>query len=301
MRKLTYMMISFLIVCASCDSKKEENKETKDTVAVDSSTMKKKASVTLKWTTDTMLTTCESVLFDKERKILYVTNINGQPDQKDKNGFISKVSLDGKIENLQWVTGLNAPKGMGLYKNKLYVTDITALVEIDIEKGKVVKKYEVSGAKFLNDITVDTAGVVYFSDSFANKIHALKSGKVETWKEDGLNQPNGLLAINGKLYLASMGSNDLKVFDIASKKDSVLATGLGAGDGVVATGEEGYFIVSDWNGVVYHLGSAEKPRVILDTKEQKLNTADIEFIQDQNLLLVPTFFGNKIQAYEFTE
>lgn len=295
MKKIPFLILSVLAFACNSGNKEEQKADTTTTQpAVEEK--KEEVSLELKWTTDSTLNTCESVLFDKERNILYVTNIDGDPSKKDKNGYISKVSVEGKVDSLKWITGLNAPKGMGLSNGKLYVTDITALVEIDIAKGKVLKKYEVPGSKFLNDITTDSAGLVYFSDSETGKIHVLDKGKVAVWKE-GYQQPNGLLAMNNKLYLASMGSSDFKVIDMASKKDSVLATGLGMGDGVIYTGKEGQFIVSNWKGEIFFIkdGQAKK---ILDTKDKNLNTADIEYISEKNLLLVPTFSGNKVQAYE---
>src|ERR1700712_245282 len=83
------------------------------------------------WQTDTLLKTPESVLFDAGDKLLYVSNINGQPWEKDGNGSIGKVGLDGKIINANWVTGLNAPKGLGRYKNLLYAADIDNVAVID--------------------------------------------------------------------------------------------------------------------------------------------------------------------------
>ena len=74
-----------------------------------------------KWETDTILKVPESVLYDAANKILYVSNIDGtDPWGKDGKGSIGKVGLDGKIIKVDWVNGLNAPKGMGLYKGKLY-------------------------------------------------------------------------------------------------------------------------------------------------------------------------------------
>src|ERR1700722_18740009 len=88
------------------------------------------------WVTDTVLRTPESAHYDPIKDIIYVANINKiSKDTKDGDGFISIVKIDGKFENLKWVTGLNDPKGMAAYKGKLYVSDIDQVVEIDIEKG----------------------------------------------------------------------------------------------------------------------------------------------------------------------
>src|SRR5689334_22113496 len=102
------------------------------------------------WATDTILRTPESVFYDNKREILYVANINKiNKDASDGDGFISKVKLDGKIEKLDWITGLNDPKGMALVGGTLYVSDLRQLVEIDIAKGKIIKKHDLEGAKFL--------------------------------------------------------------------------------------------------------------------------------------------------------
>ena len=91
------------------------------------------------WETDSVLKVPESVLFDGDNKVLYATNIDGtDPWGKDGKGSVAKVGLDGKVIATEWVSGLNAPKGMGLYKGKLYVADLNELVVIDIAGGKIV-------------------------------------------------------------------------------------------------------------------------------------------------------------------
>ena len=94
------------------------------------------------WATEQILKTPESVIYDGENNVLYVSNINRNPSQKNEKGFISKISLDGEIIELKWITGLNAPKGSGIYNGKLFVADIDRLVEIDIKKGKILKKHK---------------------------------------------------------------------------------------------------------------------------------------------------------------
>src|SRR5687767_9723717 len=81
-------------------------------------------SLVKKWETDATLLTPESVLYDKANNVLYVSNINGQAGDKDGNGSIGRVSVTGKVEQAEWVKGLDAPKGLGLYKGMLYVADL---------------------------------------------------------------------------------------------------------------------------------------------------------------------------------
>src|SRR5687768_11743717 len=71
------------------------------------------------WETDSILKVPESVLYHPETKTLFVSNIDGKPAEKDSQGSIAKVSLDGKKVDNSWATGLNAPKGMGIHNNTL--------------------------------------------------------------------------------------------------------------------------------------------------------------------------------------
>src|SRR5918999_5896366 len=88
------------------------------------------------WETPAQLKTPESVLYEPTENVLFASSIDGKPDEKDGQGFISKVSpVNGTIIELNWITGLNAPKGMAVNSDdssRLYVSDITDLVEIDI-------------------------------------------------------------------------------------------------------------------------------------------------------------------------
>src|SRR5581483_5844244 len=144
-----------------------------------------------KWETDTLLKVPESVLYDAPGKILYVSNIDGQPWEKDGKGSVGKVGLDGKIIKVDWVTGLNAPKGLGLYNNKLYVADVDKVAVIDVTTASITQTIPVEGAQGLNDITVDKKGVVYVSDSKTKKIHRIENGQVTTLL-DNLKGPNGV-------------------------------------------------------------------------------------------------------------
>ena len=118
----------------------------------------------------------ESVAYAPKQNVLFVSNVNGKPTQKDQNGFISKVSpSNGSIIELNWVTGLNAPKGIAISNNnsRLYVSDITDLVEIDIDNGKIIKRFNAPGSAFLNDVVSDNQGNIYVSDTITNTIYKL--------------------------------------------------------------------------------------------------------------------------------
>lgn len=254
-------------------------------------------SLVKKWETDRVFKVPESVLYDKARNILYVANINGTPTDKDGNGFISKLSVSGKIESLKWVTGLDAPKGMGVYKNRLYVTDISSIVEIDIDKGKILKRYDIGG-KFLNDITVDSAGRVYVSDMATDRIHRLSGGRVTTWlSSKKLQNPNGLFIEKKRLMVASKGGGNIKIIDIRKKSITDWVSIGGNPDGLVSDGR-GNYLLSSWNGEAYFIKSSGGKVKLFDTRASNINSADIDYIPGKKLLLVPTFFDNRVVAYE---
>jgi sugar lactone lactonase YvrE len=254
----------------------------------------------MKWKTDTLLHTAESVIFDASKNTLYVSCIDGKPDEKDGKGFISKVSVDGKIEKSDWASGLDAPKGMGIYKNKLYVADITRVDVIDIQTGKVTAKIEIEGAKFLNDITVDKAGNVYISDSQTGKIHVLKNDKAEVYFESPeIKGPNGLLALDRELYILDFSSGINYKLSADKNLTKFAETSKGA-DGVVLAGDGGYF-VSSWNGEVYYVSAQGQATKLLDTKDQQISAADIEYDVKSKTLYVPTFFKNGVTAYTFSK
>jgi sugar lactone lactonase YvrE len=257
-------------------------------------------SLQLKWSTDTLLRVPESVLFDSKANILYVSNIDGKSNEKDGKGFISKVSPDGKILTLEWATGLNAAKGMGIYKDNLFVADLTRVVVFELASGKLTTSIEIDGAQFLNDITVDSKGNVYVSDSNTGKIYKVANGKAELYFESTeFKRINGLLAIKEGLYVADAGNG--KNYKLTPDKKLTLYTETAPGaDGIVLTGKNEY-IVSSWGGEIYFVDASGKSQKLLDTKEQKLNSADVDYDPKTKMLFVPTFFGNRVMAYEFTK
>jgi outer membrane protein assembly factor BamB len=253
------------------------------------------------WESDTLLRTPESVLYYGPENVLFVSCIDGKSDAADGQGFIAKVSLEGKIVTLNWVKGLNAPKGLGIYKNTLYVSDIDQLVVIDLKTGNIKEKLPVPSPAFLNDVTVDAKGVVYVSDSRNNKIYFLQGHTLKVFIEgENLYRPNGLLAEKDRLLIGSVNNTALRYADWKTKQITEITNGLGAADGVVSDGKNNYF-VSDWNGQVFWVSTTGDKKLLLTTLANKINSADIEYIPAKKLLLVPTFNGNRVVAYRVEE
>lgn len=248
-----------------------------------------------KWETDSILKTPESVLYSAKDRILYVSNIDGAPDGRDGKGSVGKVGLDGKIIMVDWVKGLNAPKGLGIYKNKMYVADLSEVAVIDLDKAAIVQRIPVEGAIFLNDIAIDSkTGTVYVSDTRTMKVHRIEHGLVSTVLEK-LQAPNGLFMDGDELLILDKGSL-LRMSPTGAL--STVTVGMDPStDGVekVRTGE---YITSCWNGVIYYVFNDGNKQLLLDTRAEKMNTADIGYDVKNRIVYVPTFFRNRIIAYE---
>lgn len=248
-----------------------------------------------KWETDSVLKVPESVLVDSKNNILYISNIDGkEPWGKDGKGSIGKVGTDGKIITVDWVTGLNAPKGMGLYNNQLFAADIDRVVVIDINKGAVIQTIPVDSAQALNDISIDKNGIVYVSDSKTKKVHRIENGVATVWIEN-LQGPNGVLFFKDDLYVLDNGG----MYKVQKDKSLVkIADDMEGGtDGIEnVTGKD--FIVSCWAGSIWYVKADGSKEHLLDTRNQNINSADIGYDAKKRILYVPTFWKNSVAAYQ---
>jgi hypothetical protein len=280
------------------------------------------------WETATELKTPESVIYVPNENVLFVSNIDGAPDGKDNQGFISKVSpLNGSIIELNWVTGLNAPKGMTITNNNitnntlLYVSDITDLVEIDVNSGKIINRYNAPGSAFLNDVASDNQGYVYVADTVTNTIYRLdtknlgdnstnnSNASLQVWLQTPeLNGPNGLYVdnSNNKLIVASLGAfsnpaGSIRVVDLQNRTVNSLgnegtAVPIGGLDGIEADSTGRYYYVTDnAGGKLYVVNSNGTGYETLDLQNQ--GAADLGVILDENLIIIPMMQDNKLEAY----
>jgi len=295
MKYISLIALSLAIVLASCKGGKGKANENEEVTPV------RQFELTEAWRSDTLLITPESVIYDRKRDILYVTNLNFEPRKKDGNGFISRMDLNGKITELRWIEGLSSPKGMAIVGDTLFAADVDEIVLMDINKGEIIRKIPVAGGLMLNDIASDAEGNIYISDTDANKIHKYSNGVLSDWLIEGLNGPNGLYCEKDRLLVASQGGMDFAAIDIKTKNRTLITDSINRGDGIVFTGVEGYYIVSDWEGEIFQVSRDNSKTSLLRTREMQSNTADMEYIEELKLLLVPTFFKNTIAAYKLTE
>ncbi|NIM91571.1 MAG: hypothetical protein GTO17_11560 [Candidatus Aminicenantes bacterium] len=255
------------------------------------------------WDTAKALRMPESAAYDPVRDVIYVSNYDGyNRSRKEGKQFISKVAMNGKIEELRWVEGMFNPTGLAIFQDRLYAAEIRNLVEIDINSGQIVNRYPAPGSIFLNDTAVDKSGNVYISDSAKHVIYKYSDGIVEEWlKGEEIRNPNGLHVHMNHLIIGNNGDGCLKSVDLADKKITTLVKlGPGIIDGI-KTDKDGNFLVSHWHGKLYRITQEGKITKLLDTTAPEINEADFEYIPEKNLFIIPTFFDNRIVAYKITE
>ncbi len=262
----------------------------------------------LLWETPQMFLTPESVQYDRQRDVLYVTNFDAEYAQKSElTGYISKLSLSGEVIELRWVEGLHAPAGLRLHGDRLWVAERRNLTEIDIGTGEIVGRYPIPDVDFPNDLDVDADGNVYITDTrtgshIDSRIYRYKDGEFEVWLDGPeIVRANGVYIYGDTLLVGNTGDGKLKAVSLRDKTvTDIVCLGAGVVDGI-RVDNHGNFLVSHWEGQTYVVTPDGEVVEILDTLYDGVNSADFEYIGERNLLIIPTFLDNRVRAYRLTE
>jgi len=237
----------------------------------------------------------ESVALSQDATFLYVTNVNGDGEAEDGNGFISRVSLEGEVLQREFATGLDAPKGIMAGGDALYVADINELIVLDAATGAIRRRVPAPDAQFLNDLAFALDGAVLMADSATQRIYAVRGDTAEVWLDhELLNSVNGLLPEADRLVVTTMAGRLLAI-DYESRAVTVLADGLGSADGVAAIGE-GPYLVSEWPGLMHVVNTADgSHQTILDTQSENRFLND--FLLAGDILYQPHWEPSELTAY----
>jgi sugar lactone lactonase YvrE len=261
------------------------------------------------WTITDGIEAPESAYLDPKTRHLFLSQIGkGGGMAKDGDGWISKLTPEGKMLKNKWVTGLNAPKGIRSHGDLLWVSDIDRIVAISISQAKIVKSIAIENAKFLNDVATGPDGTVYVSDMIAGIVYAHKNGKTTVFAEGKqIEHPNGLLVHKGSLYLGGWGKNLQDDFSTkplgrllainlkTGKQRAITRKPTGNLDGVEVDGKGG-FIVTDWRaGKIFRITGKGKTTALIQLPR---GTADHAFLTDRNWLILPEMLENKISAID---
>ncbi len=268
------------------------------------------AEVTEVWRLSQGLISPESVEWDAAAGLAYVSNMGTDPMAADGDGYISTIGADGKMIAEKWATGLNAPKGMAAVGGKLYTADLTDLVEIDTATGAVTNRFPAQGAVFLNDVTAAPDGRLFISDTFASSVWVFDGSAMSLFVQDpALMGANGLTVIGNALVVANLGDISqgfekitpgwVVQIDLESKAITPYGSADPSGvlDGVEPDGAGGILFTDNMGGRLMRQapgGAAE----VAGTLEP--GAADMDFVPDQGLILVPLTPGNTVVGLKMT-
>ena len=186
------------------------------------------------------------------------------------------------------------------------MSDVDALVEIDIPSGELLKRHLAPQVKFLNDVTATADGRVYVSDMKANILYRLETDGLQIWLQDtALNFPNGLFAEPDRLVIGCWGAEEASggaMLSVSLQDHSIRPLGgsqpIGRLDGVERDREGDYYYVTDWAaGKLLRISSQGEVETLLELQE--MGSADIEYIPELDLLLLPMMLGDdqRLLAY----
>ena len=262
--------------------------------------------------------TPESVLHDPVQDIYFVSNINGGPTTKDNNGFISRVRPDGAVENLKFIEGghggvtLNAPKGLAIRGDTLWVADIDMVRSFDAKTGAPRDSVSLAGlgAVFLNDIAIAQTGALYITDTgirFDDVGNVLHPGpdrifRIGTDRQvtvavrgDTLGRPNGITldSVGKRFIVVQFGGRSVLAWKPGDKAPSVIAKGAGGFDGVEMAGSR--MLISSWSdSTVSSYETGQEVKVITGVP----SPADIGYDGKRKRVLIPIFTGNRVEIWQ---
>jgi hypothetical protein len=253
------------------------------------------------------LSTPESVLHDEEADVYLVSNIEGKPADADGKAFIARLRPEGGVDVLRWIDGgknqvtLNAPKGMAIVGEQLYVADLDTVRIFERKTGAPSGDVKISGATFLNDVGAGPDGRVIVSDTGlgggTDAVYAIdpKTRSVTPLaKSKELGGPNGVAVQGDKTWVVSLGSGELYSLDASGKRADVQKLPKGSLDGVVVLG--GDLLVSSWDAsAIYRGRPGGEFKIVIDDVR---SPADIGYDRKRGRVLVPLFSDDEVRAYD---
>jgi hypothetical protein len=252
----------------------------------------------------------ESARYDSDLDVWFVSNINGDPAKKDNNGFIIRLSADGSPDTAKFIAGgrkgvtLNAPKGMAIVGDTLWVADLDAVRAFNKQSGAPIITVNVPGAKFLNDVAVDNDGTLYVTDTGLgpglkhlgpDRVYQIKNQKATVALESSqLQGPNGIAWSPGdeEFVIVSFLSPAVFGWEPGSKQLRPLGTGPGQEDGVEVLPDGGLVITSWADSSLFLLKDGKATKVASGVA----SPADIGI--NGKRVAVPQLMENKVQFWE---
>jgi len=246
----------------------------------------------------------EAAVHDPDADVYLIANINGEPTGRDGNGFITRLTPAGEIESLKWIDGeaegvdLDAPKGMALSGDTLFVADIDVVRLFHRTSGAPLGNWAVPGGQFLNDVTVAADGRLYVTDTMAGTVYRLgPEGPEEIVTDEALGGPNGIVALpDGRLLVVGfMGVGTHSVDPATGAVEAQPGPTTAQSDGVVLL-SDGAYLIANWEAAAILRmvpGSAEADTVVRGVD----SPADIAWDATRGRVIVPLLTRDRVEIH----
>ena len=259
----------------------------------------------------------ESARYDRDLDVWFVANINGQPLGKDNNGYISRLRPDGVPYAVKFIEGgkkgvtLNAPKGLAINGDTLWVADIDVARAFNKRTGALIANVSTKGrARFLNGATVGPDGAVYMTDTgvlFGPKgevshpgpdqvFRVTRGGAEAVLTSSKLEGPNGITwdTRQRRFVIVSFLGKGIYGWKTGDKDVESIGSGPGQHDGVVFL-PDGRLLVTSWTDsslFVLENGQARK------VASKVPSPADIDVEPKDSRVAVPLLMENRVEFWE---
>jgi DNA-binding beta-propeller fold protein YncE len=263
------------------------------------------------------LKTPYAALYDPADDTYLVSSVNGFVTDADNNGYVSKLSPDGKISRGKgkWIEGghgkvtLNAPTGLALFDDKLWVADIDTLRIFDRRSGAPIDEIKIPGATFLCGLRASPDGSkLYVTDqamrmaeeglsrTLTDAVYTVDRVKRVTVvaKSPELHRPSDVVVMGDKTWVVGSAGGELYTLDAAGAKGNVQAITEGTLGGILSVGDD--LFVGSWKGKALLRGRPGAPfRIFAEALEgPTLLALDTK----RSRLLVPLLRQNAMHVFE---
>lgn len=251
------------------------------------------------WRTSDGLRVPESALYDAARDVVYVSNFDGFRMGVEGGSSLSRVDLDGRLLDRDWVRGLTNPTGLAWRGGQIVVAERGGLAEIDPDTASVVARHPIPTARFLNDVAVGPDGAAFVSDSSGRAIYrVLPDGAVDRWLDLAAHgNPNGIAVAGNRMLIGVNPAHTILAVDLVDRSiDTFAVLPHGLIDGVEPLAD-GSLLVTHNEGRLYRISPTGDVDKLVDTSVLERNLADLEVVPDEDLVLVPTYIDGSLIGY----